>query len=106
MCRGSGLGAIIQAEKLPCLEEARELALSFVLPDNAMRNWNAFQFEIDLQNQDSFCWLVDPQTNGGLLAAVAPDALEEVKLTLQKMGKPCYTIGVFTTELQGLKVLN
>ncbi len=105
VCRGSGLGAVIQASTLPCITEAQELAKAFVLPDNAMRNWNAYQNEIDLQSQDAFAWLVDPQTNGGLLAAVAPDALAQVQLTLNQVGIGCFEIGVFSNELNGLRVL-
>lgn len=78
MCKAANLQSVIDGEKLPKIAEAKALAAMFVLPDNAMRNWNAYQADIDLQNQDAFPWLVDPQTNGGLLIAVAPNALDEV----------------------------
>jgi selenide,water dikinase len=70
MCRASGLGAEIRGASLPKIPEAESLAASFVLPDNAMRNWNAYEKEMNLQDQSAFPWLVDPQTNGGLLVAV------------------------------------
>jgi selenide,water dikinase len=72
MCRASGLGAEIQGSALPKMALAADLAAAFVLPDNAMRNWNAYEKEIVLQDQSVFPWLVDPQTNGGLLVAVDP----------------------------------
>jgi selenide,water dikinase len=104
ICRGSGLGAVIQASTLPCIAEAQELAKAFVLPDNAMRNWNSYQKEIDMQSQDAFCWLVDPQTNGGLLAAVSPQSLDLVKSILIDLGVPCFELGFFSSELSGLRV--
>lgn len=78
MCKSANLQATVDGEKLPKIAEAKALAATFVLPDNAMRNWNAYQADIDLQNQDAFPWLVDPQTNGGLLMAVEQGSLTEV----------------------------
>lgn len=78
ICKGSGLTAELSFKDIPCIEEARELAAQFVLPDNAMRNWNAYEKEIRLESQDTFPWLVDPQTNGGLLLAVAADQVDAV----------------------------
>lgn len=74
MCRASELGAEINAEALPKIEEAASLASSFTLPDNAMRNWNAYEKEIAMDNPSAFPWLIDPQTNGGLLIALSPES--------------------------------
>ena len=37
--------------------------------------------------------LSDPQTSGGLLIAVAPDAIEEVKEIVRSNGGSCATVG-------------
>ena len=77
MCVASGVGMELYAEKLPKIEAALSLAQQFVLPDNAMRNWNAYQHRVELTDQDAFAWMVDPQTSGGLLVAVDPRNNEE-----------------------------
>lgn len=79
MMRAAGCGAVISESLLPKIPEAVSLAASFVLPDNAMRNWNAYEKEIQMNNAAAFPWISDPQTNGGLLLAVAPEGLETIK---------------------------
>jgi selenide,water dikinase len=79
LCKGSGLRAVLQFDALPLVAEAQALAAQFVLPDNAMRNWNAYEKEITLGRNEAFPWLVDPQTNGGLLVSVAADKVAELQ---------------------------
>lgn len=89
MCRASGVAARLQAKSLPKMPEAEPLADSFILPDNAMRNWNAYEKEIVLNDQNVFPWLVDPQTNGGLLFALDRN-------DLKLLSGDCYIIGEIT----------
>ncbi len=79
MMRAAGCGAVIREEQLPKIPETVSLAASFVLPDNATRNWNAYETEIQMNNAAAFPWISDPQTNGGLLLAVAPEGAEKLK---------------------------
>jgi selenide,water dikinase len=79
MCVDSQVGATVYFSKLPLIEAAKSLATSFVLPDNATRNWNAYEKEIQMNNAAAFPWIADPQTNGGLLVAVAPEGLMAIK---------------------------
>ena len=46
ICRASGVAARIQGNTLPKIAAAEAWAASYVLPDNAMRNWNAFELVI------------------------------------------------------------
>jgi selenide, water dikinase len=80
ICRASGLGATIQASNIPMLEEARHYAGMGIMPDNTYRNWNAVEHACDMQISDlqAFALLNDPQTNGGLLIAVAPESAGNV----------------------------
>lgn len=96
LCHGAGLGAEIQSSALPKIPEAMPLAAAFILPDNAMRNWNEYEKEIQLNDQNAFPWLVDPQTNGGLLVALSPSAHIDENYTV---------IGKFSNEFKGIKVL-
>ncbi|MBL7812671.1 MAG: selenide, water dikinase SelD [Bacteroidetes bacterium] len=96
MCRAAHLQSWLLAESIPRIHEAEPLAASFVLPDNAMRNWNAFEKYITLENQSVFPWLVDPQTNGGLLIAADPASESDVVQVLSQMGLCAEKIGGFT----------
>ena len=90
MMEGSELQACISYEKIPILEEARTYIAQKAIPDATSRNWNAYskevKFETGVNVMEAFQLLPDPQTNGGLLIAVAPDALQEVQTILKEAG--------------------
>ncbi len=93
ICKSSNLGAEIEFVNVPLEPEAIALAASFVLPDNAMRNWNAYEKEVQISNQDAFAWVVDPQTNGGLLFTVSEAFVSEVKHLFDNKNLPLYEVG-------------
>jgi selenophosphate synthase len=43
---------------------------------------------------DSFAWLVDPQTNGGLLFTFSEESEEEVARTMAERGQFYWVIGI------------
>ena len=53
------------------------------LPDATFRNWNSYsnkvQFEKGVNVKEAFNLLPDPQTNGGLLIAIPPANIDELK---------------------------
>jgi selenide,water dikinase len=81
MCRGSGLGADVDLDALPILPAARRLAEAGASTGAAARNWQSYGHEVRLPENFS-AWgqsmLCDPQTSGGLLVAVAPQAAAAV----------------------------
>lgn len=91
--KGSEISADIDAASIPAIEEARSLAQQFVLPDNAMRNWNAYEKQVELVASDAFPWLVDPQTNGGLLIFVDESGLDEMMKLAEESDCTLYKIG-------------
>ena len=93
ICRASGVGARVTAAALPKIAEAEVWAGSYVLPDNAMRNWNAFEGEVEMGDAGAFAWLVDPQTSGGLLISVAESSMAEVTAALRAAVTPYTVIG-------------
>jgi selenide,water dikinase len=93
ICRASGVAARIQGSTLPKIAAAEAWAASYVLPDNAMRNWNAFESAVDMQDASAFTWLVDPQTSGGLLISVADTAISEVEAALRAASTEYTVIG-------------
>ena len=78
MAQGSGVQAVVHADRVDVIPEALELARLGVLPEGMYRN-RSFAApwvdpgEVPLHRQDV---LYDPQTAGGLLAAVDPDDAE------------------------------
>lgn len=91
--KGSEISADIDAASIPTIEAARSLAQQFVLPDNAMRNWNAYEKQVELVASDAFPWLVDPQTNGGLLIFVDENGLDELMKLAEESDCTLYKIG-------------
>ncbi|MCU0375572.1 MAG: selenide, water dikinase SelD [Chitinophagaceae bacterium] len=98
MCNGAGLQATVAFEKLPLLAAAKPYAAQFILPDNAFRNWNHVKDRVETTVKEAFAFLNDPQTNGGLLVAVAPEATDLVETTLVEHGLAAFAkpIGFFT----------
>ncbi|MDP6068851.1 MAG: selenide, water dikinase SelD [Alphaproteobacteria bacterium] len=76
VCRGSNLGAVIEAQDLPLLPTARALAESGTNTGAAGRNWASYGHEVRLADELPV-WrknlLCDPQTSGGLLISVVAD---------------------------------
>jgi selenophosphate synthase len=58
-----------------------------------MRNWNAFEGEIEMGDAGAFPWLVDPQTSGGLLISVGELASSEVEAALRAASTEYTVIG-------------
>jgi len=89
MARGAGVSMTIDVGKVPVMEEAWELAREGIVPGGAHRNLascgSAIEFNGDL-HPDHQLIFTDPQTSGGLLMAVAPDAVDEVVTYLKRSG--------------------
>ncbi len=93
ICQASGLFAELSADLIPKIEEARALAAQFVMPDNAMRNWNTYEKYCEMNSADAFAWITDPQTNGGLLLSVSEDSVSKVQEILKSNGDEFHVIG-------------
>lgn len=98
IAKASGCTLEIEGLKLPKIEEAIPLAAQYVLPDNAMRNWNSYESGTEMSAPDYFPWIVDPQTNGGLLFTVNEEAVDAVYALFNKVSLPVYHIGKVTKQ--------
>ena len=89
MCRGSGLGAELKFDQVPILSEAFPLVQQGYGPGAIDRNLSSYGHEVDfaahLENWQRRV-LADAQTSGGLLAAVAPEAVGEVLSAFRNAG--------------------
>jgi selenide,water dikinase len=90
MAEGSGLSAELIYNNIPVLAAAKEYLPQRIVPDATYRNWNGYSSKVGfapgVNVMEAFTILPDPQTNGGLLIAVAPDAVSEVQELLKISG--------------------
>ncbi len=89
MARGAGLSARIDAGAVPLLPGVEALARAGVRTGAATRNWDSYGEAVRLP-EDLDGWrrdiLCDPQTSGGLLIAVAPEAAPPVLAMVHAAG--------------------
>lgn len=96
MARASGTRFVIEAGSLPALDGALELAAAGVETDGAAHNrrFAAPTLAVDEGVEPARVVLAfDPQTSGGLLAAVSDDRLTAVMAGLAAAGVPAWRIG-------------
>jgi selenide,water dikinase len=89
MCRGSGLGALIEAGRVPLLPGVLKLAESGVATGASNRNWQSYSKHVRALNPMSAsrqAILTDPQTSGGLLVACDEDELPSVQAVFEGFG--------------------
>ena len=95
VARGSNVRLVIDRAALPLLTRAEELAEQGFVTGASHRNWAAYGAEVTLPDNLPD-WqrhlLTDPQTSGGLLVAVAPDAAEGWLTRLHDAGYPLAAI--------------
>ena len=105
----SKLSASLNYSAIPILEAAKKYALQRVIPDATYRNWNSYNtsiaFDKGVNVMEAFNILPDPQTNGGLLIALAPESLKEVQAVFYKhqLNEFINPIGFLQTAAAGEK---
>ncbi len=70
MCQGSKLGAQIEVDKIPVLEQANFYLNLGCVPGGTHRNWQSYGHRFPSIGKEHIPVLCDPQTSGGLLLAV------------------------------------
>ena len=107
MAQGSGVQAVVHADRVDVIPEALELARLGVLPEGMYRT-RSFAApwvdpgEVPLHRQDV---LYDPQTAGGLLAAVDPDDAEAAWEELRDCVPSAQRIGEMAEWTGGARIL-
>jgi selenide, water dikinase len=89
VCRGSGVGAVLRLADVPLLPGVAAMAKAGVRTGASPRNWDSYGAEVRWPDEPGG-WardlLTDPQTSGGLLVAVAPEAAEAVLAEVRAAG--------------------
>jgi selenide,water dikinase len=95
MAEGSGLSAELYYSHIPFIEGVKEYLELKTVPDATFRNWNSYSaktsFLPGVNVMEAFNLLPDPQTNGGLLIAIDPLGLQDVKAVFQKFDLQHFT---------------
>jgi selenide,water dikinase len=80
-----------------------------MVPDATYRNWNCnstkTSFDPGVNVMEAFNMLPDPQTNGGLLVAVDPTAVDIIKDVFTKNGLEAFIEPIGVLEAAGEKVV-
>ena len=89
ICRGSGVGTVLDRSAVPIFDGSRRLAAVGVKTGASARNWTSVSDIIDPSTEfsdaerDLFC---DPQTSGGLLVSCAAERADDVLALFRKHG--------------------
>ncbi|MEO8412130.1 MAG: selenide, water dikinase SelD [Ginsengibacter sp.] len=87
MAEGSGLSAVIEFKNVPLIiDDLNKYVDQKCIPGGTYRNWDSYGSKIGNITEYQKAILADPQTSGGLLIAVDPRAVSEVKQLLIKQG--------------------
>ena len=95
---GDGCAAELQTDGIPYIQEAWDYAEEFLLTGAGQKNRNFVGNRVRF-DQAAFPMeeiLFDPQTSGGLLAAVAPGDADAALAALKQLDMDCGRIGVVT----------
>lgn len=111
MAEGSGCSAIVHFINIPLITtELIGYINAQCVPGGTHRNWDSYGDKIAFDNAVDAMYakaiLADPQTSGGLLIAVAPTAVNEVKNLLTAYNLYAEPLGVITKQQEKIvKVL-
>jgi selenide,water dikinase len=108
MLGGGDVGALVDADGVPVLDQVLDLATDGVVPGGTRRNMASVAPVVDWSErltEPRRLVLADAQTSGGLLMAVAPEAVDGLVLDLRSRGvAAAAVIGSFTTRVGRIEV--
>jgi selenide,water dikinase len=88
MLEGTELAALIDTKSWPVLPNVDKYLAQYTIPAITYRNWNSYGTRVEEPNADVLHLGCDPQTSGGLLIAVAPEAIDELVALLKENNIP------------------
>ncbi|WP_193016875.1 selenide, water dikinase SelD [Proteus sp. FME41] len=109
ICEGSGVQATIHFSQVPRLPEVESYIEQGCVPGGTGRNFESYGHLIGEITEMQRKLLCDPQTSGGLLLAVLPEAVEQVKEVAMRFDIELTSIGELTEPVAGnalIEVIN
>ncbi|NHB91743.1 selenide, water dikinase SelD [Photorhabdus cinerea] len=101
VCEGSGVQATLYFSKIPKLPEVESYIEKGCVPGGTGRNFDSYGHLIGEMTELQRKLLCDPQTSGGLLLAVLPEAVDEVKAIARCHGIELTAIGELSEQRLG-----
>lgn len=109
VARASRLTARLSMQHIPLLDQAMELATRGCITGASARNWSAYGQDVQLLDGVTLTeqhLLCDPQTSGGLLVSVRPEAVDPVISLFHRMGfMQAQVIGELGPSLAASKIM-
>lgn len=96
LCEGSGVSANVDYHAVPKLAEVENYLALGCSPGGAQRNFDSYGHKLSPMEDVQRQILCDPQTSGGLLVAVEPDAEQLFLQTAEGLGFQLNSIGELT----------
>lgn len=93
ICQGSNLAAEVHFNQVRLLDGVEYYVEKGCIPGGNKRNFDSYGHLISAMSERQQAVLCDPQTSGGLLIAVRPQAVEEVKALAAKNGIDLFNVG-------------
>lgn len=93
ICQGSHLRAEICFSQIPTLNGVKDYIALGAVPGGTNRNFDSYGHLISAITDEQKAILCDPQTSGGLLVAVQPQAVEKIQHIAKTKNVALYRIG-------------
>ena len=93
ICEGSNVQATLNIDSLPLLPHVEEYRQQDCIPGGTHRNYDSYGDKATAITEEQKQILCDPQTSGGLLVAVDPDAEGEFHAVAERFGLKLDAIG-------------
>jgi len=93
MAQGSGLYALLEYAKIPRIEGVEKVIEQECIPGGTYRNFESYGHKVSPLTPTQKALLCDPQTNGGLLIAVLPQAIPSLLSAAKEANCPLFEIG-------------
>ncbi|QLB21609.1 selenide,water dikinase SelD [Vespertiliibacter pulmonis] len=93
ICQGSHLRAEVDFSQIKTLNNVKDYIKQGAVPGGTERNFDSYGHLISPLNDEQKAILCDPQTSGGLLIAVQPQAVELVKQIAKNANTELFPVG-------------
>ena len=93
ICQGSNLRAEVNFAEIHTLEGVKDYIAQGAVPGGTNRNFDSYGHLISAMTDEQKAILCDPQTSGGLLIAVRPQAVEKVQQIAKQANVPLFRVG-------------
>lgn len=93
ICQGSNVRAVINSDDIQTLEGTKDYIALGAVPGGTQRNYESYGHLISSLTDEQKAILCDPQTSGGLLVAVEPQAVEKIMQIASQMNVPLFRVG-------------